>query len=254
MILVYEYISNGTLSEQLHELGTPLYWIQRLKICIGAARGLHYLHSGTGIEVGVIPRDIKSSNIMLHESRAPKFTDFGLAMIGPMYDQPSTNVDTIVEGTFENLDPNYFSSEKLTIKSDVYAFGVVLLEVFCRGSIDNYRITWFQDCIKKGQFKRIAAFDIRQQIAPKCSKAFAQIVERCLHRDPKQRPTMAEVLFSLEFLLIKQEKYNDSKQDTRFEEFDGNGEGDLTESVMLERIVLFTWHTHNICRCFGIGI
>ncbi|XP_071733629.1 probable receptor-like protein kinase At5g38990 [Rutidosis leptorrhynchoides] len=108
MILVYEYMPNGTLEDHLHKLRTPLSWIQRLKICIGAGRGLHYLHTGTGIEVGVIHRDVKSSNILLHESWAAKIADFGLSKIGPT-NQPSTYVKTVVKGTFGYLDPDYYA-------------------------------------------------------------------------------------------------------------------------------------------------
>nr|XP_043623694.1 uncharacterized protein LOC122595406 [Erigeron canadensis] len=218
MILVYEYMHNGTLNEHLHKLGTPLSWIQRLKICIGAARGLHYLHSGTGVEVGVIHQDIKSSNIMLHQNWAPKITDFKLAMIGPTNDQPLTYVDTLVTSNYGYLDPDYFLSGKLTMKSDVYAFGVVLLEVLCRMRAIDRRLelqnlaAWFQDCIKKGKWKDIPDFYISHQIAPKCLKEFGRIAERCLYENPKKRPTMAEVLFSLESLLTIQEKYDDSLQ------------------------------------------
>ncbi|KAJ0759767.1 putative protein kinase RLK-Pelle-CrRLK1L-1 family [Helianthus annuus] len=218
MILVYEYMSNGTLDDHLHKLNSRLSWLERLNICIGAGRGLHYLHTGTGIDTGVIHRDVKSSNILLHESWAAKISDFGLSKIGPA-NQPSTYVNTLIKGTFGYLDPNYYATGKLTRKSDVYAFGVVLLEVLCRKrttdrSLDEGLVTWVQDSIQEGKLKHIIDSDIRNEISPKCLKEFVRIANKCLHNSPKQRPTMAEVLFSLETVLGLQEKFNNSVQFT----------------------------------------
>ncbi|KAF5789061.1 putative protein kinase RLK-Pelle-CrRLK1L-1 family [Helianthus annuus] len=212
MILVYEYMPHGTLEDHLHKLGTPLTWCERLMICIGAARGLDYLHTGTGIEFGIIHRDVKSSNILLDESWAAKVSDFGLSKISPR-NQQSTHVSTLVKGTFGYFDPNYFATGKLTTKSDVYAFGVVLLEVLCRkravdDSLDWGIATWAQDSIKEGRLKDIIDSAIRGEISPKCLKQFVRIAERCLDNHPKLRPTMAEVVLSLEYVLKLQEKTN----------------------------------------------
>nr|XP_043629867.1 uncharacterized protein LOC122601165 [Erigeron canadensis] len=219
LILVYEYIPNGTLEDHLHKLGTPLSWFQRLKICIGAGRGLHYLHTGTGIESGVIHRDVKSSNILLHEGWAAKISDFGLSKIGST-NQPTTYVNTLVKGTFGYLDPDYFTTGKLTRKSDVYAFGVVMLEMLCRKrALDKSRheeqwnlARWVQKSIKERNLKQIVDSGIKGEIAPKGLKEFVRIAERCLCTQTKKRLTMAEVLVSLENLLILQEKYNYSLQ------------------------------------------
>ncbi|GJW18817.1 serine/threonine/dual specificity protein kinase, catalytic domain-containing protein [Tanacetum coccineum] len=221
MILVYEYMPHGTLEDHLHKLGTPLSWLQRLQICIGAGRGLHYLHTGTGIEFGVIHRDVKSSNILLHESWAAKISDFGLSKIGPT-NQPATYVNTLVKGTFGYLDPNYFTTGRLTRKSDVYAFGVVMLEVLCRKravdrSLDEEQwglATWAQDFIKEGNSKHIIDPDISSQISARCLKEFVRLVERCLHNNPKQRPTMAEIVVILESLSTVQQKTNTLLQAT----------------------------------------
>nr|XP_043622548.1 dual specificity protein kinase zak2-like [Erigeron canadensis] len=217
-ILVYEYMPNGALGDHLHKLGTRLSWRQRLWICIGAGRGLDYLHTGTGIEFGVIHRDVKSSNILLNERWAAKVSDFGLSKISPA-NQPSTYVNTLIKGTFGYVDPNYFATGKLTRKSDVYAFGVVLLEILCRKrpldpSLDLGFATWAQDSIKEGNLKNIIDYDIKSQISPKCLKEFVRITQRCLDNHPKNRPTMGEVVVGLESILTLQEKIDNSLQTT----------------------------------------
>ncbi|KAJ0523351.1 putative protein kinase RLK-Pelle-CrRLK1L-1 family [Helianthus annuus] len=213
MVLVYEHMPNGTLADRLHKRRAPLTWVRRLKICIGAARGLDYLHTGTGIRHGVIHRDVKSTNILLDGNWAAKVSDFGLSKIGPT-NQPSTYVNTLVRGTFGYMDPDYFQTGRLTRKSDVYAFGVVLFEVLCGKqavdrSIDEEQwglATWAQDSIKEGRLKQIVDYNLRGRISPKCLKEFALLADRCLHSRPKQRPTMAEVVVGLEFILALQEK------------------------------------------------
>ncbi|XP_076893812.1 receptor-like protein kinase FERONIA [Bidens hawaiensis] len=219
MILVYEYMHNGTLDDHLHKFNTPLSWLQRLNICVGAGRGLHYLHTGTGIHYGVIHRDVKSSNILLHESWTSKISDFGLSKVCPT-NQPSTHVNTRIKGTFGYLDPNYYATGRLTRKSDVYAFGVVLLEVLCRkravdGSLDEEQwslATWAQDSIKEGNLKHIIDPYIKGEISPNCLKEFVRVAKRCLHNNPKRRPTMAEIVVSLESLQVLQEKFSNLMQ------------------------------------------
>ncbi|KAJ0701395.1 putative protein kinase RLK-Pelle-CrRLK1L-1 family [Helianthus annuus] len=213
MILVYEYIPKGTLADQLQKHRAPPTWVRRLKICIGAARSLDYLHTGTGIKHGVIHRDVKSTNILLDNNWAAKVSDFGLSKIGPT-NQPSTYVNTLVRGTFGYMDPDYFQTGRLTRKSDVYAFGVVLFEVLCRKqavdrSIDEEQwglATWAQDSIKEGMLKQTVDSNLRERISPKCLKEFALLADRCLHNRPKLCPTMAEVVVSLESILALQEK------------------------------------------------
>ncbi|KAM0029847.1 putative protein kinase RLK-Pelle-CrRLK1L-1 family [Helianthus debilis subsp. tardiflorus] len=99
MALVYEYMHNGSLFDHLHKKGTILTWPQRLKICIGAAHGLDYLHTGTSTQHKVIHGDVKSSNILLDQNYAAKIADFGFAKVGPT-NQTHTHVSTTVKGTF----------------------------------------------------------------------------------------------------------------------------------------------------------
>ncbi|MFS7927937.1 putative protein kinase RLK-Pelle-CrRLK1L-1 family [Helianthus anomalus] len=216
MALVYEYMHNGTLSDHLHKKGTHLTWSQRLKICIGAARGLDYLHIGTGTRHGVIHRDVKTTNILLNENYVAKIADFGLAKIGPT-NQTHTYVSTKVKGTFGYMDPNYFYTGRLTRKSDVYAFGVVLLEVLCGRpaldkSLDEGLAVWAQDLIKQGKVTQIIDSRLKDHISKSSLKEFSRIVVRCLLSHPDQRPTMSEVVGSLNLALSFQEKKASSAQ------------------------------------------
>ncbi|KAL7602352.1 hypothetical protein Lser_V15G23426 [Lactuca serriola] len=226
MILAYEYMPHGTLEDHLHNFQTPLSWVQRLKICIGVARGLDYLHTGTGIKHGVIHRDVKSSNILLDESWNAKISDFGLSKLGPI-NQPSTYVNTVVKGTFGYLDPDYFTTGRLTRKSDVYAFGVVLFEVVSGkravdkslGEEHSGLARWAQESVKEDRLEQIVDLNIKDEIRGKCLKEFARIADWCLDRNPKQRPTMAEVVVCLESVLALQEKASNKLHHARMRKF-----------------------------------
>lgn len=218
MILVYEYMPNGTLADHLYKVGhPPLSWKQRLKICIGAARGLDYLHTGTGVLDSVIHRDVKTTNILLDESWAAKISDFGLSKVGPA-NQASTHVSTMIKGTFGYLDPEYFLTQRLTRKSDVYAFGVVLFEVLCgRRALDftvdedqHALAIYAQNCVVEGKLDEIIDSSIRGQIAAECLQIFSSIAERCLHCNRIRRPSMAEVVVQLEFALASQVRFETS--------------------------------------------
>nr|XP_029116939.1 probable serine/threonine-protein kinase PBL21 isoform X2 [Elaeis guineensis] len=127
-LLVYEYMPQGSLENHLFDLPPgkePLDWNTRIKIAVGAAKGLTYLHDV--VNPPVIYRDLKSSNILLDDDFNPKLSDFGLAKLGPVGD--NTHVSTRVMGTYGYCAPDYATSGKLTVKADVYSFGVVLLEL-----------------------------------------------------------------------------------------------------------------------------
>ncbi|GJX43828.1 putative serine/threonine/dual specificity protein kinase, catalytic domain-containing protein [Tanacetum coccineum] len=203
MMVVYEYISGGDLAKRLHKVNgksirTPLTFVERSKICIGAARVLDYLHTRTGVKNRIIHRDVKSSNILLDENMAAKVSDLGLLKIGPV-DQSCTHVSTDVKGTFGYLDPNYFKTGRLTRKSDVYSFGVVLLEVLCgRPAVDpsldkQGLVGWAQRNIKEGTLNDIIDLNMTSltpcsrkkiQIIPDCLKAFVKIAVKCLQNQP----------------------------------------------------------------------
>ncbi|KAK4585074.1 hypothetical protein RGQ29_022659 [Quercus rubra] len=154
-LLVYEYMSMGSLEDHLFDLDPgkdPLSWSTRIKIAVGAARGLEYLHNKANPPV--IYRDLKSANILLDNDYNPKLSDFGLAKLGPVGDH--THVSTRVMGTYGYCAPEYAMSGKLTLKSDIYSFGVVLLELITgRRAINTPKkpgeqnlVTWSRSFLK----------------------------------------------------------------------------------------------------------
>ncbi|GKA98370.1 protein kinase, ATP binding site-containing protein [Tanacetum coccineum] len=128
-ILVYDYASKRSLDLYLND--KDLTWVQRLEICIGAARGLAYLHNPSQTQQRVLHRDIKSSNILLDENWNARIVDFCLSKFGPANQRYTFQVTNGV-GTVGYCDPLYVETGLLTKESDVYSFGVVLFEILCR--------------------------------------------------------------------------------------------------------------------------
>ncbi|GMI87365.1 hypothetical protein HRI_002405800 [Hibiscus trionum] len=204
-IVVYEYMSKGSLDAHLlRENYTELNWSRRIKIAIGVARAVDYLHS---CAKPIIHRDLKASNVLLDADFNPKLSDFGLARYGPLEDQ--SHVSSGVVGTRGYFAPEYFTTGHLTVKTDVYSFGVVLLELFCgcvavkRSSDGTERelAVWAKPHLSNHmELHNIIDKKIARNIDMEEAHKFASIICRCLSSDPKNRLTMGEVLASLEQL------------------------------------------------------
>ncbi|RZB77063.1 receptor-like protein kinase THESEUS 1 [Glycine soja] len=203
MILVYEYMANGPLSKWFYEqCESPLSWKQRLEICIGAAKGLHYLHTSS-VE-GIIHRDVKTANILLDENFVAKVADFGISKKGSSLDE--SLVVTSVKGTFGYIDPEYFRTSHLTEKSDVYSFGVVLIEVISgRPALDHGLptekinvATWAMNSEVKGQLHQIMDPNIVGKARVSSLNKVWEVAKRCLAENRINRPPIGFVLCCLE--------------------------------------------------------
>ncbi|CAL5030754.1 unnamed protein product [Urochloa decumbens] len=199
-LLVYEFVPNKTLDDHLFNRAYPvLPWDVRLQIALGAAEGLLYLHEG--LELQIIYRDFKASNVLLDEEFRPKLSDFGLAREGPSEGQ--THVSTAVMGTFGYAAPDYVQTGHLTTKSDVWSFGVVLYEILTgRRAIERNRprseqklldwvrrhpagSDWFGDIVDarlEGRYPARGAGEV------------AALADGCLAKHARDRPGMREVV------------------------------------------------------------
>ncbi|KAK6928273.1 Protein kinase domain [Dillenia turbinata] len=201
-LLVYEFMPRGSLENHLFRRCLPLPWSIRMKIALGAARGLAFLHEEA--KRPVIYRDFKTSNILLDAEYNAKLSDFGLAKDGPEGDK--THVSTRVMGTYGYAAPEYVMTGHLTPKSDVYSFGVVLLEMMTgRRSMDKSRpigehnlVEWARPHLgDRKRFFRIIDSRLEGHFSIKGSQKAAQLAAQCLSRDPKARPSMSEVVQTL---------------------------------------------------------
>ncbi|THG14571.1 hypothetical protein TEA_004977 [Camellia sinensis var. sinensis] len=209
-LLVYEHMSNGSLHDNLHNTNNIENrcsvlnsWRMRIKIALDAARGIDYLHNYA--VPPIIHRDIKSSNILLDVNWTAKVSDFGLSLMGPEPDQESMSSKAV--GTVGYIDPEYYVLNILTVKSDVYGLGVVLLElltgkraVFKEGLCPMGVVEYAVPLIAAGELdsvldKRVAPPDVREAEAV---ELVAYIAKHCVKLQGWERPSITDIVVNLE--------------------------------------------------------
>ncbi|XP_074581712.1 putative serine/threonine-protein kinase PBL21 [Curcuma longa] len=205
-LLVYEYMCKGSLEDHLFDLTpdkAPLDWNRRMKIALGAAKGLTYLHDVANPPV--IYRDMKAANVLLDENFNPKLSDFGLAKLGPVGDK--THVSTRVMGTHGYCAPDYAMTGKLTVKSDIYSFGVLLLEMITgRRAFDCSKtraeqnlITWSRPFLNdRRKFGQLADPSLEGCYPARAFHQLVVITSMCLQEQAHVRPIIADVVVALE--------------------------------------------------------
>ncbi|KAL9354908.1 hypothetical protein Peur_052878 [Populus x canadensis] len=209
-LLVYDYLPNDTLYYHLHGEGRPFMdWATRVRVAAGAARGIAYLHEDC--HPRIIHRDIKSSNILLDENFEAQVSDFGLAKIALELDS-NTHVSTRVMGTFGYMAPEYATSGKLTEKSDVYSYGVVLLELITgRKPVDASQplgdeslVEWARplltDAIENEDFEALADSGLEKNYVPSEMFRMIEAAAACVRHSAAKRPRMSQVVRALDLL------------------------------------------------------
>ncbi|XP_052167766.1 receptor-like serine/threonine-protein kinase ALE2 isoform X3 [Oryza glaberrima] len=215
--LVYELVPNGSVESHLHDKGTaPLDWDARLKIALGAARALAYLHEDSSPRV--IHRDFKSSNILLEHDFTPKVSDFGLARTA--IGEGNEHISTRVMGTFGYVAPEYAMTGHLLVKSDVYSYGVVLLELLTgRKPVDILRppgqenlVAWACPFLtSRDGLETIIDPSLGNSILFDSIAKVAAIASMCVQPEVDQRPFMGEVVQALKLVCDEGSEFNESR-------------------------------------------
>uniref|UniRef100_A0A0D9XGS7 Protein kinase domain-containing protein n=1 Tax=Leersia perrieri TaxID=77586 RepID=A0A0D9XGS7_9ORYZ len=200
-LLVYEFVSNGTLYSHLHGNGqSSLSWVDRLRIATKTVKAIAYLHSS--VSIPIIHRDIKSANILLDDTLTAKVSDFGASRCIPV-DQ--TGITTRVQGTLGYMDPTYYYTQRLTEKSDVYSFGVILIELLTRKKPFSHLthdgeglVAHFVNLFTEGNLVDILDPPVMKEACIKVVEEVAALAVTCVNLRGEDRPTMRHVEMALE--------------------------------------------------------
>ncbi|XP_077243043.1 putative serine/threonine-protein kinase At1g01540 [Tasmannia lanceolata] len=214
-MLVYEYVDNGNLDQWLHgdvRQFSPLTWEIRMNIILGIAKGLAYLHEG--LEPKVIHRDLKSSNILLAHRWNPKIINFGLAKL---LCSERSYVTTRIMGTFGYVAPEYASTGMLNERSDIYSFGVLIMEIISgRRPVDYSRlpeevnlVEWLKTMVGNRKTKQVMDPRIPEKPSSKALKRALLVALRCVDPEADKRPKMGHVVHMLEVdvLLFRDDRH-----------------------------------------------
>ncbi|KAM0973478.1 hypothetical protein ACFX2J_016650 [Malus domestica] len=203
-MLVYEYVDNGNLEQWLHgDVGptSPLVWESRMNIILGTAKGLTYLHEG--LEPKVVHRDIKSSNILLDKQWNSKVSDFGLAKL---LGSERSYVTTRVMGTFGYVAPEYASTGMLNERSDVYSFGILIMEIISgRNPVDYSHapgevnlVEWLKAMVTNRNAEGVLDPRLPEKPSSRALKRALLVALRCVDPNAQKRPKMGHVVHMLE--------------------------------------------------------
>ncbi|OVA15652.1 Protein kinase domain [Macleaya cordata] len=223
-ILVYEYLDNGNLDQWLHgDVGpySPLTWESRMNIILGTAKGLTYLHEG--LEPKVVHRDVKSSNILLDKQWNSKVSDFGLAKL---LGSERSYVTTRVMGTFGYVAPEYASTGMLNEQSDVYSFGILIMEIISgRNPVDFSRppgevnlVEWLKTMVANRNAEGVLDPKLHDKPSSRALKRSLLVAIKCVDPDPEKRPKMGHVIHMLE---IDDFSFREGRRHTRHVHCDG---------------------------------
>ncbi|XP_028755453.1 probable LRR receptor-like serine/threonine-protein kinase At1g53430 [Neltuma alba] len=229
LLLIYEYMENNSLARAL--FGRPeqklhLDWPTRMKICVGIARGLAYLHEESRLKI--VHRDIKATNVLLDKDLNAKISDFGLAKLD---EEENTHISTRIAGTIGYMAPEYAMRGYLTDKADVYSFGVVALEIVSGKNNTNYRpkeefvylLDWAYVLEEQGNLLELVDPSLGSSYSSQEAMRMLELALLCTNPSPTLRPPMSSVVSMLEGKSPIQApviKRLEGKQDARFKAFE----------------------------------